>query len=31
MSESEIMRCGCGGGVYIGKPCGFCEKWANRG
>jgi hypothetical protein len=31
MTEADIMRCCCGAWYYIGKPCGFCLKWAHRG
>lgn len=24
--DKDIMRCTCGGWIYIGNPCGFCSK-----
>jgi len=30
LNDNDVQRCTCGAWYYIGKPCGFCEKWRNR-
>lgn len=24
--DDDVMRCTCGAWVYVGNPCGFCDK-----
>jgi hypothetical protein len=28
--DNDVQRCTCGAWYYIGRACGFCEKWRNR-
>jgi len=28
--DEDVQRCTCGAWYYIGRACGFCEKWSNN-